>query len=98
MRALWGSGSGDFPDSEQDARNHIRAIRLGRGVDDDVMGGNLKGNATTEDLQELLNVWVPRRFGLLALRLCRVHDANNCLFTLVSLPIFTRAQHISSTS
>jgi hypothetical protein len=48
------SGSGDFPDSEQDARDHIRAIRLSRGVDD-VMG-NLKGNSTTEDLQELLNV------------------------------------------
>jgi hypothetical protein len=48
------SGSGDFPDSEQDARDHIRAIRLSRGVDD-VMG-NFKENATTEDLQELLNV------------------------------------------
>lgn len=44
----------DFPRSEQDARNHIRKLRLDRGVDE-VMG-DLKGNATTEDLQELLNV------------------------------------------
>jgi len=51
---LLGSGSGDFPNSEHDARNHIRAIRLDRGVDD-VMG-DLRGNVTTEDLQELLNV------------------------------------------
>jgi len=44
----------EYPRSEQDARNHIRKLRQDRGVDD-VMG-DLKSNATTEDLQELLNV------------------------------------------
>jgi hypothetical protein len=55
MKGIFGSaGRDEFPSSEQDARSHIRKIRLDRGADE--VTGDLQVGPNIEDLQAALKV------------------------------------------